>query len=138
MDHGHSRRRSRSIEERLRELGFRHWAEAKPREPNRTQSGIAIRRTGEPPMPRAALTLTGFLILAPLPSIVLAQDAKPPVAATGQVSPQEVRSIAKEAYLYAYALMENYNTIYKQAVDPTAREYVGGFGRFRHYSEPST
>ena len=89
-------------------------------------------------MPRTALTLAAFLVFAPLPSLVVAQDAKPPVAAVGQVSPQEARSIAKEAYLYAYALMENYNTIYKQAVDPTAREYVGGFGKFRHYSEPST
>jgi hypothetical protein len=58
-------------------------------------------------MPRTALTLTAFLVLAPLPSLVLAQDAKPPVAATAQVSSQEARSIAKEAYLYAYAPMEN-------------------------------
>jgi hypothetical protein len=50
----------------------------------------------------------------------------------------DARAIAKQAYLYAYAMMENYQTWYKQAVDAKASEYVGGFGRFRHYSQPFT
>jgi hypothetical protein len=53
-------------------------------------------------------------------------------------SPEEARSIAAEAYIYAYPMLENYETWHKQAVDPEAPEYVGGFGKFRHYSEPST
>ena len=48
----------------------------------------------------------------------------------------ETREIAKEAYIYAFAMMENYQTIYKQAVDAKDPAYVGGFGKFRHYSEP--
>jgi len=48
------------------------------------------------------------------------------------------RAIAKDAYLYAFAMLENYQTMYKQAVDSQASEYVGGFGRYRHYSEPFT
>ncbi len=48
------------------------------------------------------------------------------------------RAIAKDAYLYAFAMLENYQTMHKQAVDATAPEYVGGFGRYRHYSQPFT
>src|ERR1700749_913234 len=52
--------------------------------------------------------------------------------------PRDARAIAKEAYLYAFAMLENYQTWYKQAVDEKSPEYVGGFGKFRHYSEPFT
>ena len=52
--------------------------------------------------------------------------------------PHVARTIAKEAYLYAFAMMENYQTWYKQAVDTKSPEYVGGFGVYRHYSEPFT
>src|SRR5438270_6286761 len=51
---------------------------------------------------------------------------------------RDARAIAKEAYLYAFAMIENYQTWYKQAVDTKAPEYVGGFGKYRHYSEPFT
>jgi hypothetical protein len=50
------------------------------------------------------------------------------------VPPDEARAIAKDAYLYGFAMIENYNTFYKQVVDEKATEYVGGFGKFRHYS----
>ena len=35
-------------------------------------------------------------------------------------------------------MLENYQTMYKQAVDAQAPEYIGGFGHYRHYSEPFT
>ena len=54
------------------------------------------------------------------------------------VTPEEARVIAKEAYIYAFAMTESYNTWYKQAVDASAPEYVGGFNKYRHYSEPFT
>jgi len=59
-------------------------------------------------------------------------------AAPGAVGVQEVRDIAKEAYIYAFPMIENYNTLSKQVVTPTAPEYVGGFGRFRHYAQAFT
>jgi hypothetical protein len=59
-------------------------------------------------------------------------------AVTQAAVPADARAIAKEAYLYAFAMLENYQTWYKQAVDSSAPEYVGGFGNFRHYSEPFT
>jgi hypothetical protein len=64
-------------------------------------------------------------VLAPLPAL----------SQTSAVSPQEAQAIAKEAYIYAFAMLENYNTMHKQLADPKGREYVGGFGKFRHYAE---
>ncbi|MEG9504359.1 MAG: DUF1254 domain-containing protein [Methylorubrum extorquens] len=55
-----------------------------------------------------------------------------------QVSPDEARATAKEAYVYAYAMLDNYQTLHKQVVDDKATEYVGGFGRFRHYAQVFT
>ena len=70
------------------------------------------------------LTLVGILVSAP----VEAQQA----------APDDVRAIAKEAYIYAYAPLENYRTFHKQVVDDKASEYIGGFGRFRHYAQVFT
>jgi hypothetical protein len=50
----------------------------------------------------------------------------------------ERRSIAQEAYAFGYAMVENYRTLYEQAVDISDPRYTGGFGGFRHYSEPFT
>jgi hypothetical protein len=54
------------------------------------------------------------------------------------VSAKEAQEIAKDAYVYSYAMMESYQTWRTQAVDKTANGYVGGFNVFRHYSEPFT
>ena len=72
--------------------------------------------------------LTGFVATAARSSLAQAQTA----------DPAQATQIAKEAWIYAYPMMENYNTWYRQAVDATAREYVGGFNRFRHYAQPFT
>lgn len=50
----------------------------------------------------------------------------------------ELRSIARDAYTFGYAMIENYRTLHEQAVDSSDPRYTGGFGRFRHYSEPFT
>lgn len=47
----------------------------------------------------------------------------------------ETRDTAKAAYLYAFAMMENYNTWYPQAVLKTLPTYIGGFNTFRHYAQ---
>jgi hypothetical protein len=57
---------------------------------------------------------------------------------SGAVRPAQTREIAKEAYIYAAPMIENYETFYKQVVDTQAPEYVGGFGHIRNYSEPFT
>lgn len=50
----------------------------------------------------------------------------------------ETRAIANEAYRFGYAIVENYRTLYLQAVDTEDPRYIGGFGQYRHYSEPAT
>jgi hypothetical protein len=51
---------------------------------------------------------------------------------------QEARAIARDAWLYAYAPLENYKSMYDQAVNKDFPGYIGGFNRFRHYSRMST
>lgn len=43
------------------------------------------------------------------------------------LSPQEVRRIAKEAYIYGFPLVTNYGTLHKQAVDTTGPDYRAPF-----------
>ena len=58
-----------------------------------------------------------------LPRWLLAADSDDP------------RAIAQQAWIYAYPMLMHYQTMEKQALNPSASEYVGGFNRFRHYSE---
>jgi hypothetical protein len=47
----------------------------------------------------------------------------------------DTRAIAREAWIYAYPMLMHYQTLEKQLLNPAAPEFVGGFNRFRHYSE---
>lgn len=49
-------------------------------------------------------------------------------------SPEEAQAIAKEAYIYAYPMLENYRTMYVQAIDKTAPGYTGAFNELSHNS----
>ncbi|KAF2414672.1 hypothetical protein B1729_03575 [Microbacterium sp. B35-04] len=49
-----------------------------------------------------------------------------------------LRLIACDAYTFGYAMIENYRTLYEQAVDVQDPRFTGGFGTYRHYSEPFT
>ena len=53
-------------------------------------------------------------------------------------SNHEVREIAKEAYIFAYPMLDNYKTLYQQTQDPGYSGFVGGFNRFKHNTRPST
>ncbi len=50
--------------------------------------------------------------------------------------PDEARGIERDAYLYAYPMLYNYKTLYEQVLNPASKSYVGGFGKFRNYSQP--
>jgi hypothetical protein len=53
---------------------------------------------------------------------------KPGDASTSNsLTPQEARSIAKEAYIYAFPMAANYQTMYKQAIDKNSPDYRGVF-----------
>ena len=51
------------------------------------------------------------------------------------VTPEEAQAIAEEAFVYAYPMMENYRTMYVQAIDRTAPGYVGPFNQISHKTE---
>lgn len=53
-------------------------------------------------------------------------------------TPDEARAIAKEAFIYAYAPIQGYQTLYNQTQNPEFPGYVGGFGRYRHYARVAT
>lgn len=39
----------------------------------------------------------------------------------------DARAIAKEAYIYGFPMAANYQTMYKQAIDTTGKDYRGAF-----------
>ncbi|WP_083975146.1 DUF1254 domain-containing protein [Kitasatospora mediocidica] len=51
-------------------------------------------------------------------------------------TPEEARRTAAEGWIWGFALVENYRTMYPQAVDDADPRHVGGFGTFRHYPQP--
>ena len=54
------------------------------------------------------------------------QTAKSPTSSTGaSTAPGEARAIAKEACIYGFPMAMNYQTMYKQAIDTTSRDYRG-------------
>ncbi|MFJ4835796.1 DUF1254 domain-containing protein [Streptomyces sp. NPDC088747] len=55
-----------------------------------------------------------------------------------ELTVEEARRTAAEGWIWGFAILDNYRTMYPQAVDADDRRYVGGFGSFRHYSEPFT
>lgn len=74
------------------------------------------------PWSRRQLLATGSALGLPalLPDRATAQD--------------DAAAIAKEAWIYAYAMLMNYSTMYGQAIDRNAPGFVGGFNRYRHYA----
>jgi hypothetical protein len=55
-----------------------------------------------------------------------------------ELTPDEARAIAAEAWLYSYAPIQGYQTMYNQAVNTDFPGFVGGFNQFRHYSRSAT
>ncbi|MGW3040716.1 DUF1254 domain-containing protein [Kitasatospora sp. NPDC001159] len=54
------------------------------------------------------------------------------------VDPATIRATAAEAWIRGYPILQNYRTLYAQALDEADPRYVGGFGVFRHYPQPFT
>ncbi|WP_405017999.1 DUF1254 domain-containing protein [Kitasatospora sp. NBC_00070] len=54
------------------------------------------------------------------------------------VDPATVRRTAAEGWIWGFSLLENYRTMYPQAIDEADPRHVGGFGVFRHYPQPFT
>lgn len=80
--------------------------------------------------------MSGRALTAMVAAVMI--SAAPSGSSAQTISPAEAQAIAKEAYVYSYAMMESYQTWRAQAVDKSANGYIGGFNVFRHYSEPFT
>jgi hypothetical protein len=59
-------------------------------------------------------------------------------ATSSELTPDSAHTIAKEAWLYAYAPIQSYQTMYNQTQNKSFSGYIGGFNQYRHYSRPST
>jgi hypothetical protein len=57
---------------------------------------------------------------------------------TVRLSADEARAITREAWGYAYAPLQGYQTMYNQTQNTAFGGYVGGFNKFRHYARSST
>ncbi|MGW6393418.1 DUF1254 domain-containing protein [Streptomyces sp. NPDC055103] len=55
-----------------------------------------------------------------------------------RLTPEEARRTAADAWIRGFPILADYRTMYAQAIDADDPRYVGGFGCFRHYSEPFT
>lgn len=53
-------------------------------------------------------------------------------------TPDEARAIAEEAFIYAHLPIQGYQTLYNQTQNAEFPGYVGGFGRYRHYTRVAT
>ncbi|WP_456311587.1 DUF1254 domain-containing protein [Pseudomonas shirazensis] len=53
-------------------------------------------------------------------------------------SPDSITAIAKEAWIYGYPMFYNYKTIYANAVNKDAKEFIGGFNKFKSIAVSAT
>ena len=59
-------------------------------------------------------------------------------APQGGPSPEEVRAIAKEAYIYGFPVVTNYSTMYKQAIDKGSKDYRAPFNQIASLANVAT
>jgi hypothetical protein len=75
-----------------------------------------------------ARLISGIVLLL-LACLFAGCTSKPQENNATQVGPslEETRAIAKEAYIYGFPLVTNYQTMYKQAIDTTSPDYQAPF-----------
>ena len=93
--------------------------------------------------PLSSILLSGALSLlaacsTSTTSPLSASSASSATGATDAAQLKNIEAIAKEAWLYAYAPIQGYQTLYNQTLNPQFPGYVGGFNRFRNYSRLNT
>ena len=53
------------------------------------------------------------------------------------LSTEQVKAIAREAYVFCFPLVMNYRMMYIQAIDSSSKSYSGGFGKWRNLGTAS-
>jgi hypothetical protein len=78
------------------------------------------------------IVTTAFVVLSACTKEGVTPASQNPMDST---TPKEATSIAEDAYIYAFPMMENYRTMYVQAIDRTAPGYAAPFNEFMHKTE---
>ncbi len=73
------------------------------------------------------------LVMAMIVGLLSASCSETKKNDINSLPPERIQALTAQAYIFSYPLIMNYATMYKQAIDPASSEYVGGFGKFRHY-----
>jgi len=60
------------------------------------------------------------------------------ITADTSLSTDSITAIAKEAWIYGYPMFYNYKTIYANAVNKDAKEFIGGFNKFKSVAVSAT
>ena len=83
---------------------------------------------------------TGRRALGALAAVMLftagCDNAKKPDK--GGLSAADARAIAKDAYIYGFPMVANYQTMYKQAIDTTGKDYRGAFNTLNNSKSVAT
>ena len=82
-----------------------------------------------------ATVLVAALVLAGCakpdePEAISSAPPSPPAA--GAVTPEQARSIAKDAYVYGFPMVDNYRVMYSYFVDKDDPEYKGGWNEIHN------
>jgi hypothetical protein len=95
--------------------------------------------TGENEMPLRSLRKVCTFALLPTMTLILGCNKQPEtLAGQPNLSTADVRKIAKEAYIYGFPMVANYQTLYKQAIDTTSHDYRGPFNVIASSSNVAT
>ena len=73
--------------------------------------------------PKMLAVIAAAMMLAVLPATA---------AKRASASADQVQAIAEKTFIFAYPMMENYKTMYSQAVDKTSKSYQAPFNEFYH------
>jgi hypothetical protein len=79
-----------------------------------------------------------FLTIAALILTACGSTQQSPSGAQSALTPAEARQIAKEAYIYGFPLVTNYQTMYKQAIDTVNSDYRASFNVLANSSGVTT
>jgi hypothetical protein len=76
---------------------------------------------------RQARIASGIILLSFASLFSACNGKQEPAATQSGPSPEEIRAIAKQAYIYGFPVVTNYQTMYKQAIDTTNPDYRAPF-----------
>ena len=70
-------------------------------------------------------------------ALLLFNSCKKEQPKESQISPEEAKSIAKEAYIYAYPMLMGYKSLYYTTIDSKSPGYRSGFNEITHDRRPA-